>query len=183
MAASVTAQGNQHRRELLFAAIHNGLEDLIGEAIKNYHSPVVAIVSCCKTEPGRAFLRAMGSAANAPTFIQRDLREALALEIAASVVVPAEMFLPIADTWADGLADAVYALLKSAGVACVVMGADGVMTAGLAPGGDDDQAVQTLSAWVDACIGPVWEVEMQTKSEAEQSRQRRAERRRRFSTN
>ena len=178
---STNEKSKQYRRDLLAAAIcDGGLSDLIAQGLEHHGPAVVAIVACSQTDPGRTFLRSIGGCPNAPVRWQRDIREALALHRAASVVVPASTFLPIADSLAQSLKTSIRDLLSRPGIVpTVVMGGGATMTAGIsavAPDGTLPQAV------LDSA-GPVWAVSSPDESPANRERQRRADRARRNGMN
>jgi len=181
MNAPVTEDGKRFRQELLAAAIHDGdLRDLIMQGLQHYGPAVVAIVACSNTNPGREFLRALGSVPGAHVRWQRDVREALADHRAASIVVPADTFQPIADTYAPGLAEALRNLLSRPGVVpTIVMGADAVMTAGVAVVGPDGTVPKALADMP----GSKWIAMPHSESPAVAGRRRRAERQRRYGMN
>jgi hypothetical protein len=173
-------KNKQYRRDLLAAALSDGdLRDLIEQGL-NHHGPaVVAIVACSQTDPGRTFLRSLGGCPNAPVRWQRDVREVLAVHRAASVVVPASTFLPIADTIAQSLTTSLRDLLSRPGIVpTVVMGGGATMTAAIAAVGPDGELPQGL---FDAAA--VWAVASPNESPAARERQRRTDRARRSGMN
>lgn len=171
----------QYRRDLLTAAIRDGdLRGLITEGLKHYGCSVVAVVACTCTDPGRTFLREIGKCPGAAARWQRDVREALAVHRAASIVVRADSFMPIADRCARGLAAAIHDLLSRSGVVpVVVMGGNATMTAGMAAVEPDG----TLPPALAKCGGQVWAVAASSDSPASRERHRRAERARRYGMN
>jgi hypothetical protein len=181
MNAQVSEDGKQFRRDLLNAAICDGdLRDLIIQGLKHHGPAIVAIVACSHTDPGRTFLRSLGRVPGACVQWQRSVREALAIHRAASIVVPADTFRPIADTCAPGLSAAVQFLLSRPGVVpCAVMGGGAVMTAGIAAV-EADGTVPKAAADIP---GNKWIVEARSESPAAYARRRRAERHRRYGMN
>lgn len=178
---STNEKSKQYRRDLLTAAIcDGGLSDLIAQGLEHHGPGVVAIVACSQTDPGRTFLRSIGGSLNAPVRWQRDVREALALHRAASVVVPASTFLPIADSLAQSLERSLRDLLSRTGIVpTVVMGAGATMTAYIAAAASDG----TFPHAVYDAPGRVWAVASANESPADRERQRRADRSRRNGMN
>jgi hypothetical protein len=173
-------KSKQYRRDLLAAAICDGdLRDLIAHGMKHHGPAVVAIVACSHTDPGRTFLRSLGGCPNAPVRWQRDVREVLAVHRAASLVVPASTFLPIADKIAQSLKTALQDLLSRPGIVpTVVMGDGATMTAAIAAVAPDGKLPQ---AFFD-CAN-VWAVASTNESPADRERQRRTARARRNGMN
>lgn len=172
MNATVSDDSKQFRRELLAAAIRDGdLRDLISQGLKQIGPDMIAIVACSNTDPGRTFLRTMSKMPGASVRLQRSVREALAVHRAASIAVPGDAFLVIADSLAPGLAAELRRMPVAPGiVSVVVLGANGAMTAfaGL-PSGDGGR--------------PFEQAAQPRADSAAAARQRRAERRRRYGTN
>ena len=172
MNATVSEDSKQFRRELLAAAIRDGdLRDLMTQALEQIGPRMIAVVACSNTEPGRKFLRTMSKVPGASVRLQRNVREALAVHRAASIAVPVDAFLVIADSLAPGLVAELQRLPVAPGIVpVVVLGADGAMTAfaGL-PSGDG--------------VRPFEQATQSRADRAATARQRRAERRRRYGTN
>jgi hypothetical protein len=167
-------KSKQYRRDLLTAAIcDGGLRDLIAEGLEHYGPSIVAIVACTRTDPGRTFLRSIGKCAWDNVRWQRDVRESLALHRAASVIVPASTFMPIADSLAQSLTTSLRDLLSRPGIVpTAVMGGGGTMTAAIAAAAPDGTLPQALAD----CNGRVWAVASPTESPASRERRRRADR-------
>ncbi len=180
MSTTVTEESKRFRRDLLAAAIRDGeLRDLIMQGIKHHGPAVIALVACSNTDPGRTFLRTLSKVPGACVQWQRNVREALAVHRAASIVVPTETFLPIADAVAPGLEAELQRLPSGAGiVAYVVLGADGAMTGllGVMPG--DGTLPDAFREWLKSRVD-----DAMAAAPAADVRQRRAERRRRYGTN
>jgi hypothetical protein len=180
MNTPVTEESKRFRRELLAAAVRDGgLQDLMAQGLEHHGPRVIAIIACTNTDPGRTLLRSLGRVPGACVQWQRDVREALAVHRAASIVVPADTFMPIADACASGLAAELQRMPAGPGIVpVVVLGANGAMTAfaGL-PSGDgtlSDAFGQALKLRVDRATAA---------APAADARQRRAERRRRYGNN
>ena len=174
-------ESNQYRRDLLTDAIGYGdLRNQIAQGLEHHGHAIVAVVACSQSDPGRAFLRLLGSGPNAPVEWQRLTREALAVPCGASLVMPASVFLPLADRFAQSLKSALRDLLsRPRTVPVVVMGGGATMTAGIAAVASDG----TLPQWVLNSHGPVWAVASTNESPGSRERERRAERLRRYGMN
>jgi hypothetical protein len=111
---------------------------------------------------------------------QRDVREVLAVHRAASLVVPADSFLPIAGSLAHSLTKTLHDLLSRTGIVpAVVMGDGATMTVAIAAAGPNGTLPQALSDFT----GPIWAVGCPSESPANRERQRRADRARRNGMN
>jgi hypothetical protein len=174
-------KSNQYRRDLLTTAICDcDLNDQITEGLEHYGPSVVAIVACTRTDPGRTFLRSIAKCARNNVRWQRGVREALAVHRAASVVVPSDSFLPLADHFADTLEASIRDLLSRPGVVPVaVLGGGATMIASFAAVGPDGTLPQAMTGW----SGRLWVVASPGESPASREHQRRAERDRRCGMN
>lgn len=171
MNATVSEESKQFRGELLAAAIRDGdLRDLIVEGLEQIGPDIIAVVACSNTEPGRKFLRTMSKVPGASVRLQRNVREALAVHRAASIAVPVDAFLVIADSLVPGLVAELHRLPVAPGIVpVVVLGANGAMTAfASVPSSDGVHAFPHAQS---------------RANRAAAARQHRAERRRRYGTN
>lgn len=172
---------NRHRRDLLNSALCDSeLYDSITKGLSNYGREIVAVVACSRTDPGREFLRSLSRIPGVWVQWQRAVRKALADEIGASLVVPLDLFRPIADVLSPTLYGSIRDLLSRPGVVpAVVLGAGAVMTAGIAVVAADG----TVPMAVAGMPGNKWIVTPRSASPAAAARQRRADRRRRYGMN
>lgn len=171
----------QYRRDLLTAAICDGdLRGLITTAQEHYGPSFVVVVACTQTDPGRTFLRSIGKCARDNVALQRNVRETLAVHRAASVAMPIDSFLPVANQCAPTLEASIRDLSSRPGVVpIVVLGGNAAMTAGAAAAAPDGTLPQALAE----CNGCVWAVARPSESPASRERRRRAERVRRHGMN
>ncbi len=167
----------QYRRELLTVALRDGdLQNLIIQGQENHGPSFVVIVACTRTDPGRTFLRLFGRCARDNVGLQRGVRESLAIARAASVVLPIDAFLPLADRLAATLAESIRDLGSRPGVVPVaVLGGGAVMPVGVSAVGPDGR----LPQWLADFSGRVWGVASPSESPASRERRRRAERKQR----
>lgn len=168
-------KNKQYRRELMTAAIACGdLHTAIREGLDTYGRECVLVVACAKTEPGRSFFRRLSLCRPASADLQRQVREAMTAQRAIITAMPVGPFLAVMDRRFPTLRAAVTDVMSKGGaLAAVVMGADGVMTAG----------VGAFLDALDGLGGSCWAVQCGGQSAGTAERDRRSRRRQKHGMN